>query len=446
MSIPSAVEPLLLQFSLAFTEPTFQRFSVLMLSAILTTGRRTISNLLRTAPALAPGHASSYHRVFSCRHWSLWPLGRVLAHAILNYLVPEGPVYVVVDDTVDEHRGKYVYGKACHRDAVRSTHSYTAYRWGHKWVVLAILVQFPFASRPWALPVLVALYHSKEWNKQQHLRHKTPPEIARQLLAVLMRWFPERQFILAGDGGFSTHDLARFAQRHPRRAVLVGRFPPDANLYAPPPQHRGKGRPRKKGQKLPSPAAVVARTKKRVRLTVRWYGGKSRRVETVTGTGHWYKAGKGLVEVRWVYVHDLSGTHRDEYFFSTDISMTPQELIETYTGRWSIEVTFEEMRAHHGLETTRGRSRETVLRMVPCLFGLYSVTALLYAWLPEKEQQAATIEWVGKSTVTFSDALTCVRRWLWREWVFETCGHAAAFAKLPAPFRDLLCYTLAPAA
>jgi hypothetical protein len=445
MNIPSTIEPLLLQFSFAFTEPTFVRFSVLMLAAILTPGRRTISNVLRTVPALAPGHASSYHRVFSCRRWSLWQLGYTLGCCILQHLVPEGTVYLAVDDTVDEHRGKQVYGKACHRDAVRSTHTYTAYRWGHKWVVLAVLVQFSFAKRPWALPVLVALYRSKEWNKAHGRRHKTPPELARQLLAVMLRWFPKRQFSLAGDGGFSTHDLARFAQRHASRAVLVGRFYPGANLYAlPPARQRKNGRPPLKGAKLPSPRKVVRRTS-RTRLTAAWYGGGTRRVEIVTGTGHWYKGGDGLVAVRWVFVHDVTGTHRDEYFFSTDPAMSAQEIIETFTGRWSIEVTFEEMRACLGLETTRGRKRETILRLAPCLFGLYSVVALLYHWLPEKDRVAG-VQWVGKNTVTFSDALTSVRRWLWREWVFETGGHHAAFSKLSPEFQSLLCRALAPAA
>lgn len=445
MNIPSALEPVLLQFSFAFTDPTFQRFTILALSAILTPGRRTISNLLRTVPAVAAGHASSYHRVFSSRRWSLWKLGYVLAYAILYYLVPDGPVYLAVDDTVDEHRGKNVYGKACHRDAVRSTHSYTAYRWGHKWVVLAILVRFPFAKRPWALPVLVALYRAKEWNQKHGRRHKTPPEIARQLLAVLLHWFPQRKFILAGDGGFSTHDLARFAQRHLSRATLIGRFYPGANLYAPPPARQRKGgRPRLKGAKLPSPSQVV-RHARRTRLTAAWYGGGTRRVEIVTGVGQWYKGGQGLVAVCWVFVHDLTGTHRDEYFFSTDVTMSAQEIIEAFTGRWSIEVMFEEMRAHLGLETTRGRKQETILRLVPCLFGLYSVVALLYVWLPEKARTAG-IQWQGKDTVTFSDALTCVRRYLWREWVFETGGHHLAFSKLAPAFRDLLCHALAPAA
>jgi hypothetical protein len=442
--LPSAVEPLLLQFSFAFSDPTFQRFGILMLSAILASRRRTVANLLRTVPALITGDASSYRRVFSSRRWSMWKLGHVLAYCIINYCIPKGPIKVVVDDTVDEHRGKHVYGKGCHRDAVRSTHSFTTYRWGHKWVVLAILAQFPFASRPWALPVLVALYQPEKWNKMNGRRHKTPPQIARQLLAVLMHWFPERKFILGGDGGYSTHELASFAQQHAKQAVLVGRFYPKANLYARPPKYTGHGRPPEKGRKLSAPQVVVARTRKRQRLTVRWYGGQTRRVEIVTGTGYWYKSGRGVVEVRWVFVHDLTGTHRDEYFFSTDATMTPKEIIEIYTGRWSIEVTFEEMREHLGLETTRGWKRETVLRMVPCLFGLYSVVALLYVWLPEKVRRTG-VQWPGKTTVTFSDTITTVKRWLWKEWIFETCGHKAAFSKIPPALQEFFCYTLASA-
>jgi len=445
--IPSAVLPLLLQFSSAFSDPTALRFLVLMGAAILTTGRRTVSNLLRTVPAIVRGHPSSYHRVFSRRIWSLWPLAKALARFIVRVYFPEGPIPLAVDDTVDEHRGKKVYGKACHRDAVRSTHSFTAYRWGHKWVVLSILVKFRFARRPWALPVLVALYRSKEWNREHDRRHKTPAQLARQMLCVLMRWFPERKFVLCGDGGYSTHDLAYVAGRRPNRAAVVGRFYPDANLYEPPPTVLGRqqGRPRKKGNKLPSPQEVVARSR-RTRLHVSWYGGGMRDVAVVTGTGYWYKSGVGLVEVRWVFVRDLSGTHRDEYFFSTDVRMTARQIIETFTGRWSLEVTFEEMRAYLGLESTRGRSENTVLRMVPCLFGLYSVVALIYASLPARERSSGRVNWVGKRETTYSDAITAVRRHLWVGWIFERGGHAAAFSKIPRSLRVLLLRALAPAA
>ena len=413
-SIPRAAEPLLQEVSEAFTQPTYRRFVVLLFAAILTTGRRTVTNLLRTVSTLAPGHPSSYHRVFSKRRWSSWRLARALAGYILRRWVPEGAVHVCGDDTVDEHRGKKVYGKACHRDAVRSTHSFTAYRWGHKWVVLAILVKFPFAQRLWALPILVALYRSKEWDRKHGRRHKTSSELMLQLLAVLIRWFPQRTFVFAGDGGFGTHELARFAHRHGSRLTLVSRFYPDANLYAPPPVVRGKrnGRPRKKGRKLPAPQEVVKRSA-RSRLTVAWYGGGTRRVDVVSGVGHWFKNGEGLVPIRWVFVHDCDGTHRDEYFFTTEVEMTPKHIVETFTGRWSIETTFQEMRAYLGLETTRGWTEKTVLRAAPCLFGLFSVIALLYAELPSSQRREPAIFWPGKRERTFSDAITAVRRWLW---------------------------------
>ncbi len=160
--IPTFAQPLLAQFAPVFLQPTYQRFLVLIVAATLTTGRRTVSNLLRSVPGLAPGDPSSYHRVFSKRRWSSLRLARILAKLILDHCVADGPVFLAGDDTVDEHRGAKVHGKGCHRDPVRSTHAFTAYRWGHKWIVLTLLVQFPFATRAWALPVLVALYRGAD--------------------------------------------------------------------------------------------------------------------------------------------------------------------------------------------------------------------------------------------------------------------------------------------
>ena len=126
-------------------------------------------------------------------------------------MIPEGPIELAGDDTVEEHPGKNVYGKGCHRDPVRSTHSFTAYRWGHKWVALAVLVRIPSTTRRWALPLLMTLYLPEEENRRQGRRHKTPSELMRQMLAVLIHWFPDRQFVFAGDGGYGTHALTSFA-------------------------------------------------------------------------------------------------------------------------------------------------------------------------------------------------------------------------------------------
>jgi hypothetical protein len=428
-----------------FTQPTFRRAQLLAVAAVLTSGRRTVANLLRSLGPLVPGQASSYHRVLSQARWSGLRLAAVLLRLLLRYFWPAGRIRLVGDDTVDEHRGRKVYGKGRHRDAVRSSKNYTAFRYGHKWVVLAVLVSFPFANRPWALPVLIALYRSPAENQRRGRPHKTPAELMQLLLRLLLRWFPQRQFVFAGDTGFGGHALAAFASRQGGRLSLVSRFVADANLYEPPPATKGRGRPRVKGAKLPAPQEVVAGAA-RQRLRVSWYGGGRRRVEVVSGTGHWYKAGQGLVAVRWVWVHDRTGTHRDDYLYSTDTALTAKEIIEEYTGRWNIETTFQEARAYLGLETTRGWKRETVLRAAPCLLGLYTVVSLWYWQLPAWVKEDWGVLWTGKEAMTFSDAITAVRRWLWSDWIFPTGGHDKAFAKLPAALQDVLLTALAPAA
>ena len=441
-------------FSPCFRRPTFLRFAMLAVAAILTVGPHTVSNLLRTLGLLAPGDPSSFHRFFSARRWSLLALGHRLASWILDRLVPTGPVLLAADDTVDEHPGDHVYGKGCHRDAVRSSHHHTAFRWGHKWLVVFVLVDVPGATRKWALPVFVVLVHSKKVDEAEGRRHKRPAQLLFQAVLVLKRWFPNREFILTADGGFACHQLTSKLAKRTGKITYVSRFYGNAALYDPPPpvqyKANGKrataGRSRVKGAKQDSPEQVVAKTEKRTRLSVGWYGGEMRRVAVVSGTGQWYKAAQGLVAVRWVFVQDVSGTHRDEYFYSTQVGMSAKQIIETYTQRWNVETTFQEMRSSLGLERTRGWKKETVLRVAPCLFGLYSVVVCLYLLTPAKYKEKAGVQWCGKRAGTFSDALRAVRKWLWVEAIFSCAGQKACFETLPEDFQDLVLNGLAPAA
>jgi hypothetical protein len=422
---------------------------LLALAAILTVGGRTVSNLLRCLGALAPGHFSSYHRVLSHRRFPHRAVARRYIAAVFARFAPRGTIDLVGDDTVTEHPGPKVYGKGCHRDPVRSTRSFTAYRWGHKWVVLALLVGFPFCRRRWALPLMVALYRPEETepkDSRPKRSHKTPADLLGQMLRILLRWFPERRFVCCADGNYATHELAELAAAHAQRLTFVSKFYATANLFEPPPPYSGCGRPRVKGKELPEPAQVVRDTATGSLLEVAWYGGGRRRVEVITGSGCWYRSGRPLVPLRWVFVRDRTGTHRDEYFFTTDPAMSPQAVIETYTGRWSIETTFQEVRSYLGVETTRGRVRNTIVRAEPGLFLLYTVVIWLYAELPARSRRARVVDWPGKSDVTFSEAITAVRRWLWVEWVFAIPGHREAFSKLSGPFRHIRLNGLAPAA
>jgi DDE superfamily endonuclease len=446
LRLPKAAEPLVSALSVAFTRPTFQRVVVLFLGAILSPRHRTVTGMLRAVGPLAKGHWSDFHRVLCRRVWSCWPLGKVLAAMVLELIPADQPVICPVDDTTPQHKGKHVYGKGCHHDACRSTHSHMVWVWGHKWVTLAINVKFPFASRPWALPVLCALYRPAELNRREGRRHKKPIHLAMQLLATLIHWFPERKFILLGDGGYASHELARFCHRHRRHVTLVSRFYPQANLYqAPGIRHSKKGgRPRTKGRRVPKPEEAVKDSKvggkpsAAKRFTVNWYGGKTRRVELIWGEGHWYKAGGGLVPVRWVFVRDSERTHRDEYFYSTDPTMPPQQIVSLYTGRWSVEVTFQEVRAHLGFATPRNWSKRSVLRTAPCLLGLFSVVSLIFQrHTCGQVVRPASFAWYAKAEATFGDAMTCVRRLCWAE-VFQQSPKHTGVTKLPRPLRIML--------
>ena len=443
--LPPETAPLLAAFAAEFTRPTAVRFQTLLAATLLTTGRRTISGVLRTLRHLAPGHRTAYRRVFSRADWSGLRLGCALARLIVARLPDAEPIRLVGDDTVDGHTGRTVYAKARHRDPVRSTHSYTAWRYGHKWVVLAVLVKFPFATRPWALPVLVDLYRSADDDNARRRPHRTPAQIMCRLLRLLMIRLPGRRFVFAGDSGFGTHEVARFCHRHRGRLTLVSKLHPEANLFDPPGRYKGNGRPPVKGARRAKPSQAAGPGARRTVLTVGWYGGGRREVAVVGEVAHWYKAGHGLVPVRWVSVRDRTGTHRDEFLFTTDSALDPAAIIGHYCGRWNIETTFQEMRAHLGLETTRGRCAKTVTRAAPCLFGLYAVVALLYDATPVGER-GGRVEWPGKATATFSDALACVRRRTWAEGVFPQAGCRSGLAELPEPVRELLLTTLAPAA
>jgi hypothetical protein len=309
------------------------------------------------------------------------------------------------------------------------------------------VIKFPFARCPWSLPVLAALYRPEKLDRAEKRRHKTPSVLARQMLATLIHWYPDRQFILLGDGGYATSELASFCSTH--RRPLVSRLRPDAALYAPAPARRARqtGRPRMKGRKIDSPAKAAGRKNAAWKTTtVDWYGGRTRRVRLLSGTAVWYNR-RRAVPIRWVYVMDQQGTHRDDCIFSTEVTMPPGRIVSFFTRRWSIEVTFEEVRAHLGFETTRQRVAKSVLRMAPCLLGLFSVIALAFAAYDRRHRvHPATARWYEKTDITFSDAIACVRRLLWEQTVFGTSRYAKQYAKLTPGLRSLLVDCLCPAA
>lgn len=453
--IPPVAEPLVRAICPVFTRPTFQRFILLMSGLIVTMGRHTVSRALAAMQPRVQGHWCNYHRIYSAARFSMWKLAAAVVREVVILLPGDQPIILVVDDTVDQKTGDRVWAQGAHRDARRSTRSRTSIKFGHKWLVMGVLVQLPGMDRPWALPILCGLCRTKKIAAKTGQRAKTPSQLSGQMLIRMMRWFPTRKFILLGDSRAVSHQVACFAHRHRDRVTLISRLRADANLYDPPRhparQTRGGGRARK-GRKQPSPCNRLAELPHQTEQ-VQWYGSSQRQISHVSDTGLWYnKHSVQVVPIRWVCVLGNPRQNLENaYFYSSDPAMPARRIIEMYARRWNIEVTFEECRALLGLETTRHWCRQSVLRVVPILFGLFTAVSLIWKELFQQmhgddQQRLSQTPCYRKRSMTFADALYLVRQELWTKSLLGHRDSRRCLNSLPQSVRTMLLWHLAAAA
>lgn len=235
------------------------------------------------------------------------------------------------------------------------------------------------------------------------------------------------------------------------KATVITRLRLDAALYAPaPPRVPGqRGRSRKKGKKLPKLEARLNdhRTQWRPLLVWHWYGQTSYEVEVATGTAVWYHSGMPVVPLRWVLVRDPKGKLEAKGFLSTDQGLSALEILSFFVRRWRLEVTFEEVRRHLGVETQRQWSDLAIARSTPCLMGLFSlVTLMADALARQRRLSVRRSAWYAKDHPTFSDALASVRLRLWQQVYFSMSTRKTETLNIPKPLFERLTGALAYAA
>jgi hypothetical protein len=263
------------------------------------------------------------------------------------------------------------------------------------------------------------------------------------MLCAVRRWYPTLPMVLLVDGGDAALKLGWRCRHLAVPVTLVARLRLDAALYDPPPPpdpHR-KGRKPQKGKRQPSLTQQAADPQAAWTLVeLPWYGGTRRRVQLLSDTALWYRAGYAPLPIRWVVVRDAQGELADQAFLCTDLQAAPEQIVRWAVLRWNIEVTFEEGRAHLGVETQRQWSDKAIERTTPLLFGLFSLVTLLAAECAHGQslpiRQAA---WYHKDEATFADALAFVRRQIWQHWYFANSRLAAdSVLKFPADATQLL--------
>lgn len=445
--LPTAMMTLLEAFAGLFTLPSWQHAHVLLTGTIVCQGNRCVSSVLRVLGLAQEKRFEKYHRVLNRAQWNCLLAGKLLLGLLVALLPASAPLLIVVDDTVERRKGKKIKAKGCYRDACRSSDSVIVNCFGLKWLCLMVIIPLPWSTRPWALPFLTLLMPSKEANAKSYRAHKTPIDWTITAIRLVTRWL-KRPWVLIGDGGFTCLRLGHACIQH--HVTLVSRLRLDAALYDFPPQPQAKqrGRLREKGQRLPSPQQVAQEATARWRsITIAWYGGQPKTLHCLSGQALWYSPGDKPLPIQWVLVKDPQ-TQRVEAFFSTDLQLTSAKLVEWFILRWNVEVTFEETRAHLGIETQRQWSDKAIARTTPVLMGLFSLISLLaYERGKLSPLPVLSTAWYDKKEeATFSDVLAFVRRAIWSESYFNDSGLEGEFIKIKHQHWDTLLDQLAKAA
>ena len=445
-TLPAGFAKLILPFACLFSKRVFQSAQVLLAGAILAPGKRTVTSVLRIMGLSQERHFQTYHRVLNRAVWSSLAASRILLQLLVRAFAPEGPLVFGLDDTIERRWGARIAARGIYRDPVRSSRSHFVKVSGLRWLCMMLLVPIPWAARVWALPFLTALCPSQRYHDSQGKRHKKLTDWARQMVQQVHRWLPDRPIVIVADSAFAALDFLGAARRH---STVITRLRLDAALYAPAPERCAgqRGRTRLKGERLPALSQVLADPATAwTALTMPvWYGEHDRTFEVASGTALWYHPGMAPIALRWVLIRDPLKQFESQALLCTDSQATPAFILDCFVQRWQVEVTFEEARAHLGVQTQRQWSSKAIARTTPCLLGLYSLITLAAQDLFSTGQlYRRCAAWYPKPQATFSDTIACVRRDLWSHEYFSISHDEADMIKIPRPlvdrFIDTLCY------
>lgn len=361
----------------ALTRPGFANALVIFAGWVRSTGQHAVTQALVVTDVARRRHHERFHRFFSRGAWSPDAVGRLLFDCVLRWVPGGAAVQIVLDDTLTPKKGPHVFGLGCHLDAVRSTKRVRVFCFGHIWVVLSVVVRFPFARRPWAIPVLFRLYRNQKECLARGAAYRKKTELGRELVDMMAQWAGDRRLFLAADSAYCNDTLMRGLAP---TVTVFGAIRPDAVLTAPPTaaERRATGRRRVKGKVLPKPEQL-ARNDRRPWLTCRadLYG-RRRAIQYKLVDAQWYR-GAGATLVRIVVVRVVGGSVPLRVFLCTDPTHPVPVILETYAGRWAIEVLFRDLKQQLGFADSSARKQAAVERTAPFVGYIYTLLVLWFA-------------------------------------------------------------------
>ena len=461
--LPDTFVCLLGAFAGCFTAPSYANFEAVVAGWVHCLGRRTVTAVALAAGVVGRSHISVFHRFFGRAVWAVDTVGGVLFGLAVRWVPADQPLYVLVDDTLTRKGGKNISLAAMHHDPLRSTATKPFFSFGHVWVVAALWVPLPMGgARGFALPLLVRLYTGKKRGGQADAPsrpgcgrrrtaapdetgpaapHQTKLALAREMVGLVAGWAGERPVYVVADSLYAGRALL---DDRPANVHVISRLRMDAALWAPPPprQPGQKGRPRRRGARLPSPQALATARRHWHRLPVTLYG-RAVTTQVCRYTALWYTAVPGA-PVRIVIVRDPSGRRKDEAFVCTDPTATAAFVLEAFARRWTLEVTFHDAKQSLGFEDPPAQTSSAVRRTAPLALVVYGLVVLWYAEQVQDGRAAPCLArpWYRrKTTPSFADMLAALRRAGWRRYVYRPPSRHQRLKKPPIPWPDAVLAT-----
>ncbi len=401
-------------FRVFFSAPSYRMFVALLVGWVLTVGKHTVSRVILTMRLHESRHFATVYRFLGKGSWSADSVSRWLFRILLDTLVTKGTeILVVVDDTLNKHCGKKICGAGWQHDGSALK---PAQKKGHGvcFVIIGLAIRLPeISDRVFCLPYSARLWWPpKAKVRPEGLPYKTKPEIGLELINLTYSWLREGERLrVVADLGYCCKTVLKGRSKG---VHVTGRFLKTSALFAPvaPQTIRRRGRPRKRGDRLPTPATMFQDPNLSWhRIKVFCYG-KEIGLLVHQFTALWYHSA-GQEKVSVVLCRDPKGKHADIVFFDTDAASSPENIIARYAARWSIEITNREAKQLLGADEPQCRKEKSVMRAPMFAYWAYSLVVLWFVrqFSAAKDLVIDPAPWYRKKkTFTFSDMLAAARR------------------------------------
>jgi len=403
-----------IRFKACFSAPSFRIFVALVIGWVLTVGKHTVSQVILTMKLHESRHFATIYRFLGKGQWSADMVSYFLFRILVETLIAEGiGILVVLDDTLNKHCGKEICGAGWQHDGSAPKHTKQK-GYGVCFVIVGLAIRLPgISGRVFCLPYAARLWWPpKAKVKPQDLPYKKKPELGLELINLTHSWLE------TGERMRGVADLAYCCETilkgRPKDVHITGRLRKDSALYAllVVPAIRRRGRPRRKGHRLPTPAAMFQDSGLSWSEIEVFCYGKRIKLMVHQFTALWYHSA-GQDPLCIVLCRDPNGKHADTVFFDTDRTASAKDIIERYAARWSIEVTNRETKQLLGAADPQCRRELSVVRTPMFAYWAYSFVVLWFVrqFSAAKNLVAQPAPWYRqKKDFTFSDMLAAARR------------------------------------